>query len=152
MSDILQVPHYQQLANGYCLPACVQMVLAYWGVPADQAELAQKLQMIPGAGTPGSRLNLLASRSLSVSYGEGELHDLQEALSIGVPPIALVFTGELPYWDKAFAHAVVILNIDTDTVVLHDPGKVQSYIVIPTTEFQLAWDAMANLFGILTKK
>jgi len=31
-NDLLQVPHRLQLSDGYCLPACVQMVLAYWGI------------------------------------------------------------------------------------------------------------------------
>ncbi|MBE7469862.1 MAG: hypothetical protein DPW09_20670 [Anaerolineae bacterium] len=40
MSNSLPIPHRPQLADGYCLPACVQMVLAYWGIERDQAELA----------------------------------------------------------------------------------------------------------------
>jgi len=30
MSDVLSLPHFQQSAEGYCLPACVRMVLAAW--------------------------------------------------------------------------------------------------------------------------
>ncbi|MCB0088080.1 MAG: C39 family peptidase [Caldilineaceae bacterium] len=32
MSSSLSVPHFPQQADGYCLPACVQMVMAYWGI------------------------------------------------------------------------------------------------------------------------
>ena len=99
MSDILPVPHRRQLADGYCLPACVQMVLAYWGIKRDQPDLARQLQMIAKAGTPGSRVRLLASATLKVAYRSGSLADLRAALSQGVPPIMLVYTGELPYWD-----------------------------------------------------
>ena len=31
-SNFLNVPHYPQTDDGYCLPACVQMVLAYLGL------------------------------------------------------------------------------------------------------------------------
>ena len=28
----LSVPHIQQIEDGYCLPACVEMVLAFYGI------------------------------------------------------------------------------------------------------------------------
>jgi hypothetical protein len=58
----------------------MQMVLAYWGIERDQADLVGQLQMIPGAGTPGNRVRLLASDTLEVFYGQGEFADLQTAI------------------------------------------------------------------------
>ena len=37
MPRLLSVPHRQQLSSGYCLPACVSMVLAYWDVNTPHA-------------------------------------------------------------------------------------------------------------------
>jgi predicted protein tyrosine phosphatase len=79
MSNILPVPHRRQLADGYCLPACVQMVLAYWGIERDQPDLARQLHMIAKAGTPGSRILSLASATLEVVYRSGDLTDLRSA-------------------------------------------------------------------------
>ena len=152
MSKILTVPHYQQLADGYCLPACVQMVLAYWGINREQTDLAKELKMVPQAGTPGSRLKLLSSPDLDVVYQSGNLSDLNDALSAGIPPIVLVFTGELPYWKKAAAHAVVLLGIVEDSVILNDPGIVRAESRVPVGDFHLAWDEMANLYSLLKKK
>lgn len=152
MSTSLPIPHRQQLADGYCLPACVQMVLAYWGIERDQAELAKQLQMIPGAGTPGNRVRLLVSNTLEVFYGQGEVSDLQTALKRGIPPIVLVHTGELPYWDLATAHAVVLLGLDETEVVINDPGMTQAELHVSLGDFELAWDEMANLYALLTKK
>lgn len=90
MSTSLLVPHYPQQADGYCLPACAQMVLAYWGVNRSQNRLARQLNTIRGAGTPGSRLLNLASRSLDVQYDSGTLDDLRAAIAQGVPSIVLV--------------------------------------------------------------
>lgn len=101
MSEILTVPHYQQLADGYCLPACVQMVLSYWGINREQADLAKELKMVPQAGTPGSRLKLLSSPDLDVVYQTGNLSDLEDALSAGTPPIVLVLF--VPGRAKTFA-------------------------------------------------
>ena len=87
MSALLPVPHRLQLADGYCLPACVQMVLAYWGIEREQADLARQLGTVLLGGTPGPRIKLLSSRTLRVSYAAGTLDDLQAALSAGIPPI-----------------------------------------------------------------
>jgi len=43
MNPILEVPHYQQSAEGYCLPACARMVLAYLGLERTEAEIAKVL-------------------------------------------------------------------------------------------------------------
>ena len=50
----LPVPHYRQLNDGCCLPAWVQMVLAYWNIERRQQALARQLHMVPDAGTPAS--------------------------------------------------------------------------------------------------
>lgn len=128
------------------------MVLAYWGMPQKQAWLAQQLNMLPGAGTPGSRLRLLASPTLDVLYGEGTFADLEAALFVGVPPIVLVYTGQLPYCQAAFAHAVVVIGIEGTDVVLHDPAVEQTAVRVSRGDFDLAWDEMANLYGLLRKK
>jgi ABC-type bacteriocin/lantibiotic exporter with double-glycine peptidase domain len=152
MSNSLPVPHRLQLADGYCLPACVEMVLAYWGIEKEQAELAKQLQMIPDAGTPANRIRLLASNTIEVFYGHGELADLQAALNQNTPPIALVYTSELPYWDQAAAHAVVVLQIDEKTAVANDPAMTETAIRVPLGDFELAWDEMANLYALIIKK
>ncbi len=151
MLKILSVPHRPQLDDGYCLPACVQMVLAYWGIEQDQTTIAKQLQTIEKAGTPASRVNQLDSANLKVIYRSGELVDLQNALAQNIPPIVLVYTGELPYWSEATAHAVVLLGIEHDTVILSDPAK--SSMPIPTLrgDFELAWDEMSNLYILLQK-
>jgi ABC-type bacteriocin/lantibiotic exporter with double-glycine peptidase domain len=152
MSNTLPVPHRQQLADGYCLPACIQMVLAYWGIEQDQSDLARQLQMVAKAGTPGSHVHLLASATLEVTYRSGELADLRAALDQGVPPIMLVYTGELPYWDQATAHAVVLVGIEGGSAVLNDPGMRQAAAQVPLDDLLLAWDEMANLFALLRPK
>ena len=53
-------------------------------------------------------------------YKEGEIDDLRLALSQNIPPIALVHTRELPYWNQPAAHAVVVISIENDLVILND--------------------------------
>ena len=90
MPKRLPVPHRRQIADGFCLPACVEMVLAYLGVDATQEQLARQMGTVLKGGTPGMRVRVLASSDLEVTYAHGELSDLQAALTAGSPPIVLV--------------------------------------------------------------
>ena len=85
-------------------------------------------------------------------YRNGGLADLRAALSQGVPPIVLVYTGELPYWNLAAAHAVVLLGIENNWAVLNDPGVRQAAIRVSLDDLLLAWDEMANLYALLRKR
>ena len=51
----LNVPHLQQSEAGWCLPACVAMVAAYWKQPLTQADIARWLDT-RGVGTPAMQL------------------------------------------------------------------------------------------------
>jgi hypothetical protein len=128
------------------------MVLAYWDIEREQAELARQLQMIPKAGTPGSRVRRLASATLDVIYRSGQWADLTATLDQGAPPILFVHTSELPYWDRAMAHAVVLVGIEGDEAALNDPGLRQSPVRVPIGDLMLAWDEMSNLYVLLKKR
>jgi len=128
------------------------MVLAYGGISREQTDLAAELQTTIGAGTPGNRLRALASKTLDVFYGQGELADLQVALKRQTPPIALVYTAELPYWPQATAHAVVVVGIEQRAVFVNDPGMSRSPLQVSLDDFLLAWDEMANLYALLARK
>jgi len=128
------------------------MVLAYLGIKRDQVQLAKQLKMIPKAGTPGFRIRLLASRKVEVIYRSGELADLRAALNKGIPPIVMVLTGELPYWQISTTHAVVLLAIDEKSVLLNDPDYEKAPIRVLLGDFELAWYEMENKYALLKKK
>jgi hypothetical protein len=107
--------------------------------------------MIPGAGTPGSRLLELASRRLEVRYSGGTLDDLRAALAHAIPPIALVNTKHFKHWQLETAHAVVVTAIDDHNVHINDPGMSRGQTLVGLEEFVLAWDEMANLYGLIRR-
>ena len=41
----LNVPHLRQDKEGWCLPACVAMVAAFWGQPLLQADIAKRFPL-----------------------------------------------------------------------------------------------------------
>ena len=58
----MNLPHSQQLEDGYCLAACVQMVMAAQGIQRDQTELAKLLGTRPGMGAAFHNVLRLDSR------------------------------------------------------------------------------------------
>ena len=50
------------------------------------------------------------------------------------------------------AHAVVITDMGEAEVLLNDPGVEHGPISVSFGDFYLAWDEMANLYGLIRKK
>ena len=144
MPTRLPVPHRPQQGEASCLPACVEMVLAYWGIERTQAELAARLGTDPVGGTPCSRVLRLHFPSLSISYLQASLDDIRDWLTRNVPVIALVQTSELPHWSCRSAHAVVVVGLEEATVWINDPVFEHAPISVPIGDFGLACDAMDN--------
>jgi ABC-type bacteriocin/lantibiotic exporter with double-glycine peptidase domain len=151
MQKRLPVPHRVQQADGYCLPACIEMVLANWGTERNQQNLGRQLGTIPNFGTPGSSVLRLSSRQIQANYSQGDLESIQHALANDIPPITLVWTGELPYWQSRTTHAVVITGIEGDFLFLNDPALEQANIRVSVGDFYLAWDEMANHYALLSR-
>jgi len=74
MSPLERPIHIQQVALGYCLPACAQMALAQLGILVNQTQLAQTLRIgirggtRIGIGTPFSRAEHLAKWNVRVHW------------------------------------------------------------------------------------
>jgi hypothetical protein len=99
MPNALPVPLHRQ-SEGDCLPVCVQMVLAYRGLPGDRQDLITQLGTDPDVGTPASRVLRLQSSTLSATYQRADEHELCPWISQRVPVIMLVDTAQLPYWSR----------------------------------------------------
>ena len=148
---MLDVPHYRQRNTGYCLPACLQMVLEYVGVKRDQTQLARELGVTPKVGVAVSRVTRLAISNAAIRYQQGETDDLVAALARGVPPILNVATGQLPYWDEECAHAVVLVGLSDDqqTAYLNDPAFDEHAIACNADALWLAWDDAFNYYTMI---
>lgn len=151
----LTVPHRQQLGYGYCLPACLEMVLTYYGIESNQNDLAQRLGLLKNVGVPAPNVLRLASHQLSVRRQPGNLEDLLLALAQGIPPILEVRTGELPYWGEDTYHVVLVTSIDKmngfNVSQINDPAFPLPQQV-PMDELQLAWDERDNYFVTVKRR
>ena len=152
--SLIPIHHCRQIADGYCLPACTQMVLAALGIDYTQESLGKLLGTDPEAGTPGSRIRLLESASLKVDYREADWQFLTTNLARRVPVITLIDTADLSYWDRSTLHAVVVVGTDQDakTIWLHDPDQPSGPIPVSRNEFEMAWIEMSCLSGTIQKR
>ena len=154
MAPVISVLHRQQLEDGYCLPACVQMVLAYLGQNRPQEEIARTLGLRKGFGVPASNVAKLGIRSIAPLYvADGTLERLNYWLQLGTPVIAFVQAGELPQWQGRRAqHAVLLVGADQRDMHLHDPAMTYGPITVPIDDFLLAWQEMDNRYAVLVKR
>lgn len=148
----LNVPHYPQADDGYCLPACVQMVLAYLGLSSTPGNLARKLDVRLPLGAPASNVTRLRSDTLDVTFTFGDLDDLRAYLNQGHPPIVFVQAGEFPHWrGRVSQHAVVVVGADERSVYVLDPAAGAAPIPIPTGDFLLAWSELNYIYAVLVQ-
>jgi ABC-type bacteriocin/lantibiotic exporter with double-glycine peptidase domain len=115
------------------------MVLAYWGKNIDEARLATVLDT-EYYGTVASNIRRLEQFGFSVTYKIGaHWTEVTDHLENSVPVIALVQTGDLPYWQENTAHVIVLVGIEGDTVFANDPAFAVSPQKISIDDFILAW-------------
>lgn len=139
MPDILlPVPHHTQRQQADCLAACAAMILEHLGQQVDYPRLLTLLD-VQNFGAPSSNIRRLAHLGVSVDFGPGTLADLERHLFQGRPCIVFVRTGELSYWSEDTGHAVVLVGLTQDAVLLNDPAFAQAPQRVAIDEFLLAW-------------
>lgn len=95
---LLPVPHFEQSRDGACLPACVRMVLAYWGDARQEEEIAALLGT-RSFGTPISSAARLSTWDYDVTVVDQISQSmLEKLLGDSKPVIARVWTEMLDYW------------------------------------------------------
>jgi ABC-type bacteriocin/lantibiotic exporter with double-glycine peptidase domain len=153
MDKVLPVTHHRQKADGYCLPACAQMVLDYLGFPRSQEVLAHQLGLRPSLGVPAPHIKNLNSPDLAVVYESGTLDTVQKWLDETTPVIVFVQAGELPSWfGHRFQHAVLVVGLDEEQVYLLDPAVEGGVTAVSRGDFMLAWDEMDNALAVITRR
>lgn len=134
----LPVPHFEQSRDGYCLPACVRMVLAYYG----RYVMEQQLVTILGThsfGGPISHVSKLQQWGYHITYQPLTVAALKSYVNGRVPVIAWVWTGMLTYANNETSHVVVVTGYDDAHVFLHDPAMLEAPQMVVWDSFLAAW-------------
>ena len=119
-------PFQETLGGGYCGPASLKMVLAYWGLEKSEEEIAVRCKRDPRLGTDDASLKAAAeSYGLMVNVeDEASFDAIQRWLEQGVPVIVNWFTrGRTDYGDSDVpdGHYAVVVGLDPSTIYLQDP-------------------------------
>ncbi len=135
MSKRPALPHFQQSQEGYCLPACARMVIAYLGLNVSEAEISRVLGT-RDFGTPTFAIQKLASLGVEVTYREWSIPQVVEVLSVGSPLTIFVRTAFLEHWARDVAHAVVLIDAEEgQRFWIHDPA-------LPAGPTAVSWDGL----------
>lgn len=135
---LLPVPHFEQSQHGFCLPACVCMVLAHQNQPMSEQQLV-KILGTRSFGTPISHVNRLQAYQYQVEFRSFTEAELKAYLLQGVPLIARVWTGMLTYWHEETFHVVVVVGYDDKYLYINDPAFAIAPQNVNWDSFLAAW-------------
>jgi ABC-type bacteriocin/lantibiotic exporter with double-glycine peptidase domain len=142
------VLHQSQRSQADCLPTAVQMVLAYLGISVTYAEL-YRLLGTQQYGTPFRHLERLRIYGVEVQLDYLSPQEIGGYLAQDVPVIAGVNTAELPYWQEAVDHVVVVVGLADGYATLHDPALPHGPTRVTETAFALAQLEFDCLCGVV---
>lgn len=155
MSPLEPPIHVQQMALGYCLPACAEMALAQLGIVVTQTRLSRTLGTRVGVGTPFSRVERLAQWNVRVRLTRrASIDDLVASLAADMAAIvAVTTTPGLPGWGNIRTqHTVLVANIGTEQIAYHDPALAYGPVSALRAEFLLAWSEMDGRAAFLGRE
>ncbi|MBI3247717.1 MAG: hypothetical protein HYZ50_14535 [Deltaproteobacteria bacterium] len=129
------------------------MVLAFQGVHLEEAERCDLLKT-DAAGTSLVDLDEVLQQSFShcqVRVEASSLATLRQSLQSNIPPIVIVHTDLLKsYWQKECVHALVVIDIEDQIVLVNDPFFADAPKRVPVAEFLAAWGAYGQFTIIIS--
>lgn len=145
----MRVPHFEQELSYSCLPACVRMVAAFYGVEQSEAALRTLLKTRPAGTSPVQLMLRLPEIGMSAQVHMGSLSMLQAQITAGQPCIVHLWTEPLPHWHTPVIHAVTVVAITDVEVTIHDPAFADAPQKVPLPLFLQAWSATDYLLIIV---
>lgn len=137
----MHVSHLEQELDYSCLAACVRMVLAFYDCERTEVELRALLKTRPGGTNPVQVMWRLPELGFEAYVQTGSQSILHEHLAAGRPCIVHVWTQPLPHWEEEAIHAMVVVELTEEGILVHDPALPTGPTVIPLDAFLHAWAA-----------
>lgn len=142
----LKVPFHKQSKVYTCAPACLRMVLDYWGIKKDEEELSD-LCNTNWRGTSVRNLVEGAKKlGFKAKWDSLKLEKIKELVNQDIPVI--VYVDAEPLTGEKGSHANVVTAIGEEEVTVLDPilGE-KSY---PLNKFEEAWK-LASRIGVIVE-
>ena len=129
---MLPVKPYLQSA-GLCGPACLKMVLEYYGIKKSEAELAKLSKANPAKGTTAQNLVAAAKKLGFIAFYKdfSTIKEIKKYIDKKIPVIVDWFSGD-------DGHYCAVAGIDNKFIYLQDPdlNKINK---IDLVTFQRVW-------------
>ena len=142
--QVLNVKPFQEtLHQGMCGPACLKMVLKYWGISKTEKEIAD-LRPIPSDVNTSDKdiQNIAESFGMNVEIkNHSTLEDMERWLNKKTPVIVDWFTrGRSDYSDSEVAdgHYSIVVGLDENFVYIQDP-EIGSLRTLKRDDFMKVW-------------
>jgi len=152
---LLKIPHYEQELNNSCMPACIRMVLAFHGIKKSEQDI-RKLVKVKPAGVNPINVIQLKDWGLNTTISFSSFDELKELLNQKIPPIVILWTGELDHWDSEkyfdYLHAVVAIGSDENNIWINDPAFFEYPTKIPINQFLDAWSYSQHILILIEKQ
>lgn len=151
MSNVLRVLFEPQLHDGYCLPACVSMILHFLGKNETQERIARLLGT-SDIGTPLTRIHNLTKWGFHVHCAiEGSWKELERSIKAGNPIIVSTFAEWLPHSQIYGQHAIVVVGIGETSALILDPATTSTQpIEINKNALLAAWTEMDLAYAVIS--
>jgi len=152
--QFLKIPHYKQELNNSCLPACIRMVLSFFNITKSEQDIRRLVKIKPAGVNP---LNLIHLKNwdIEVNISFSNFDILEDIITQKKPSIALLWTGELDYWDSEkyfdYLHAVVVIGIDNENILVNDPAFSKYPQHFPVNNFLEAWSYSQYMLILIEK-
>lgn len=131
-------PLYKQEAGYSCAPACLRMVLAYFGIFETEERLIELSDCMPDGTRPLGLIDAARNYGFKETrkYNQLSLDDLKYIIEQKLYPIVYVGVCLSPL-SRPEKHAMVVVAIDEDRVEVLDP--LRGDIVFSHEEFESEW-------------
>jgi ABC-type bacteriocin/lantibiotic exporter with double-glycine peptidase domain len=114
---ITLLPVDQREGMGRCGPACLKMVLHYYGIKVTEASLAKQMKTSAAFGTSAQKMVEVAKKYKLKGYIQdlASIKDLRKLLKKGIPVI-------IDWFKVDDGHYSVVTDIDQENIYLQDPA------------------------------
>jgi ABC-type bacteriocin/lantibiotic exporter with double-glycine peptidase domain len=142
LGSYLVLRHQPQERDFTCIPACVRMVLLYFGLDLAEEEIAGLLGT-DETGTLFPDIANVDALGFDAPIGKSTLHGPGELTAAGQPVIARIKTTHLPRYPVPpwVPHGVVVVGVTRGSVWIHDPAQPRGPEAVPRNAFAAAWRA-----------
>lgn len=148
MAKTLKIPYAKQMSQ-YCGPACLEMVLRYYGIDKKQEEIAREISPIPWFGyTVKELIDYMENQGFKVELTEkSNIEELIKNVDKGIPTIIV---QRLNAQTKQ-PHYRIVTGYTDKHITLHDPELFDA-TDIPKSLVNHLWDINGNKAAVTIRR